>query len=346
MKIRRYSSGTEKAKVVRRLIGWGLAFAALALAVTLLTQKFDRSVSTADPRGDLEARFTPVPSIAYEGKHYIKKARCVNILLMGIDRSQTTEATGVQFRNGGQADMLLLISLDEKAKTMTAIAIDRDTMTDVTVLGVLGNHAGTKKMQVCLSHGFGDGKAQSCKLACEAVSGLLLGTAIDYYAAMDMDGIPTLNDALGGVAVTLEDDFTMHDPAMFKGATLTLHGKQAEYFVRGRMEVGDGTNASRMKRQQVFMDGLSKRWSEKLSGSANADFVGELFDALSPYLVTDMKRGRMINLAWQARDYANQGTRQLDGEHVIGEDGFVEFHAESSALERLVIQQFYTPAES
>lgn len=82
-----------------------------------------------------------------------------------------------------------------------------------------------------------------------------MGESIDFYVAMNMDGISELNDLAGGVTVTLEDDFSSIDPAMTKGTTLTLHGDQAETFVRSRMTVGDGTNASRMERQSVYAGG-------------------------------------------------------------------------------------------
>ena len=82
-----------------------------------------------------------------------------------------------------------------------------------------------------------------------------LGESIDFYVAMNMDGISELNDLAGGVTVTLEDDFSSIDPAMTRGTTLTLHGEQAETFVRSRMTVGDGTNASRMERQSVYAGG-------------------------------------------------------------------------------------------
>lgn len=49
-----------------------------------------------------------------------------------------------------------------------------------------------------------------------------LGEFIDFYVAMNMDGISELNDLAGGVTVTLEDDFSSIDPAMTKGTTLTL----------------------------------------------------------------------------------------------------------------------------
>lgn len=51
-----------------------------------------------------------------------------------------------------------------------------------------------------------------------------LGESVDFYVAMNMDGISELNDLAGGVTVTLEDDFSSIDPAMTKGTTLTLPG--------------------------------------------------------------------------------------------------------------------------
>ena len=90
-------------------------------------------------------------------------------------------------------------------------------MTECTVLGYLGSPIGTKEMQISLAHGFGDGKEESCEYAREAVEGLLLGESIDFYVAMNMDGISELNDLAGGVTVTLEDDFSSIDPAMAKG---------------------------------------------------------------------------------------------------------------------------------
>ena len=45
--------------------------------------------------------------------------------------------------------------------------------------------------------------------------------------AYEIGAIAALNDLLGGVTVTLQDDFTMADPAMQAGATITLTGEQA-----------------------------------------------------------------------------------------------------------------------
>src|SRR5699024_3562789 len=157
-------------------------------------------------------------------------------------------------------------------------------LTPITILGVLGNPSGMRTAQISLSHVFGDGGAQSCELTVEAVSNLLLGEKIDFYVAMNLDGISVLNDAVGGITVTLEDDFSALDPAMTAGTTLTLVGDQAEYYVRSRMNIGIGTNEARMVRQEEYLSALS----EKLGARIEEDqaFIEALYEALDPYLTT------------------------------------------------------------
>jgi len=309
-------------------------------------QTLEEDRQTVEARGDLSERFAEVPAVEYNGALYRPYENLTSILMIGVDRYSTAEDTGLSYRNGGQADYLLLLVINDDTGTVTPIQIDRDTMTEITILGVLGDNTGTRMTQICLSHGFGDGKELSCRLTEEAVSGLLQGIGIDFYIAMDIDGISTLNDALGGITVTLEDDFSALDPAMVSGATLTLEGVQAEYYVRGRMYIGVGTNEARMVRQRTFMDALSQRVYERIHDNGSADFVGDLLDSLDPYLLTDMARGRIINEAWNTRDFDRLDTVQPEGRFVIGEYGFNEFHADEASLEAIVMNTFYYPVET
>ena len=312
---------------------------ALLLCLTLLAGgAFAKTV-----RGDLSDRFEEPPTLEKDGQTYQYRRGLETILFMGIDTRLQYDDERSGFRNGGQSDFLLLLVIDEENETITPIHINRDVMTEITILGVLGEEAGTVKTQLCLSHGFGDGKEQSCEYTCEAVKNLFLGIDIDYYVSMNMDAISELNDFMGGVTVTLEDDLTAYDPTMTAGKTMTLHGMQAEYFVRRRYYIGDSSNMARMERQRVYMAELAEMVYARLEESA--DFIGELFDQLQPMLVTDMARGAMINTAWAARDYALEQTRTLEGENVVGPDDHMEFHADEEALKDLVIEVFYEPAE-
>ena len=317
----------------------GLVLTAAILAFVVGNAIENRGESTE--HGTVGDRYDDV-TVQYKGTTYrYRKNEITTVLFMGVDTEAEGDQVGVGFRNGGQSDFLLLLLIDSGRKQIIPLQIDRDTMTEITILGVFGNYAGTNHAQICLSHGFGDGGAQSCEFTVQAVSTLLYGVDIDFYVAMNMDGISALNDALGGVTVTLADDFTAFDPEMTAGTTLTLQGKQAEYYVRGRKDIGEQTNASRMVRQREYLMELGTQLDAREREDKN--YVGKLFDWLEPYLHTDMRRGRMINEAWKARDYERLATVTPAGEHTVGPDGFIEFHVDQEALEQLILDLFYEP---
>ena len=317
-----------------------IAAAILALILAfVIVARIEAAKRKEEPTGDLTGRFEEQRTITYNGKEYRMRNKLTSVLMMGIDTWSDRPMMNSGFRSGGQSDFLLLMVIDHDRKTVTPIQIDRDTMTEITVLGVLGNVAGTRTAQICLSHGFGNGGEQSALFTVDAVAKLLLGVPVDFYVAMQLDGIATLNDALGGVTVTLDDDFTALDPAMTKGSTLALRGKQAEYYTRHRMSIGVGTNASRMVRQRQYIQKVSEIFDAKIH--ENANYVGTLFDVLQPFMESSMRRGRMINEAANTSDYQRLPTVQLQGEHVTGKNGFVEFHADADALMQMVLNIYY-----
>lgn len=275
-----------------------------------------------------------------DGHTYKKRDGLTTILVMGVDH-ETQESYA--YRQAGQADFLRLIVLDSNNKTVQQLQIDRDTMTPVTVLGLLGDRYEPVTEQICLGYAFGDGRQTSCEVTVEAVENLLGGQEIDQYLAMGLDGISTLNDLAGGVTVTLEDDFSAIDPAMTKDATLTLQGEQAETYVRSRRSIGVGTNEARMARQESYIRQLSVQLDEKLQKDQN--FAVDAYDALQPYLTTSMAKGQLVNEAWAAKDYTRLDTIKPDGTYQVGEDGFMEFYPDADALQQAVLQLFYEKVE-
>ena len=307
----------------------------IAVAILLGLYRGGRWLETRrnnpEPRGNYQERKANEAAVTYDGTVYRQRKNLTSILLMGIDHDSG--------ETGGQADFLQLIVIDDTSRTLKRLSIDRDTMTPITVLGVLGNRSGVRTAQVSLSHGFGDGKEQSCELTAEAVSNLLLGMPVDFYLAMNLDGIAALNDMAGGVTVTLADDFSAQDPAMAQGATLTLHGDQAEIYVRSRRNVGVGTNEARMVRQEQYVAKLFAQLDTQMR--SDQSFSGTMFDTLSPYLTTSIGRGRLINVVWLAKDYARQETLSISGEHRVGSDGFMQFYADEASLYETVLDLFY-----
>ncbi len=308
---------------------------AVIIAMFLGVRWWEQQTTNPEPRGDYSERRQEAVEI--DGVPYRKRSNLTTILLIGVDKRETSApASGT--RNGGQADFLRLLVIDPAAKKIEQVQIDRDTMTPITILGVLGDRSGVRTAQICLSHGFGDGREQSCLLTADAVSNLLLGVPVDFYAAMSMDGIGALNDWAGGVTVTIEDDFSAFDETMVPGATVTLMGDQAELYVRSRRSVGVGTNEARMQRQQAYLSKLFDLLREKMHSSRES--AGSLYDTLEPYLITNIARGRLINEAWAARDYSTELVK-LAGSYSIGPDGFKEFHVDQDALQATVLRLFY-----
>lgn len=279
-------------------------------------------------------------TVEVDGTTYRKRDDLSVILAMGVDHE--TQET-YDYRKAGQADFLRLIVLDNKNKTVQQLQIDRDTITPVTMLGVLGDRYEPVTQQICLGYAFGDGRQSSCEVTVEAVENLLGGQKIDQYLSMGLDGISTLNDLAGGVTVTLEDDFSAIDPAMTKGTTLTLWGDQAEVYVRTRRSIGVGTNEARMARQEQYIRQITSQLDAKVQQDQN--FVLTAYDALEPYLYTNIPRGQLANEAWAAKDYERMDTIKPEGTYQVGDDGFMEFYPDAASLQQAVLQLFYEKVE-
>lgn len=287
--------------------------------------------------GDLNARLN-AGQIEVDGVKYRPKKRLITILLIGTDQTDAAPAVN-DFRSGGQADFLILLAADENAETVTPIQINRDTMTRIKTLSSVGRDAGLWTAQICLSHSFGDGKEQSCGFTVDAVSRLLNDMPIDNYISMSLSGITEFNDALGGVEVTLEDDFSAYDKTMVPGVTLTLQGRQVEYYVRMRYQIGEQSNISRLARQQTYMESAKRLLKEKVT--ADSGFAEDLFTRLNPYITTDMSRGRLINYADLLSRYEFLPMIRIEGESFVGANGLMEFHPDEDSLRSAVLAAFY-----
>lgn len=328
-------SGTA---IVIVLVCSALLYAGLLLGVQTIGNRLERR-DAVESIGSLEGRFTSdALTMQYGGRTWTYREReLTNLLLIGVDWEKSENT--VSRRYAGQADFLFLITIDRENKIVSTLQLDRDTMADIRVYGPFGDYTGIQKTQICLSHAYGATAKENCENTVWAVSRLLGGIPIDGYITLDMSGITALNDALGGVTVTLEEDFSALDPEMTKGATLTLRGMQAEIFVRSRMDVGDGTNASRMQRQHTFIQSAEELLVQRMN--EDMGYAGTLYDALAGHMTTNIERGWLINKAYECRDYRRPETKMLAGGHCIGTDGFMEFHADEDALNALLTEMLF-----
>lgn len=329
--------GAMSPRKIPMIFGSVVLYAA-ALAVLLILLAGEGDGEGEPVFGSMEGRFRSDITLVKDGQtHYYRENEITNYLLIGVDREDVTAASGYQ--HGGQADFLVVLSVDRVSRTVTPVMLDRDTMVDVQTYGVFGHPSGVREMQLCLAQSYSGVNVVGSENTAASVSNLLHGVQIAHYIVLDMSAVPLLNDAMGGVVVTLQDDFTMMDPAMEKGATLRLMGDQAEFFVRGRMTVADGTNASRMERQQQYMAGFLEQFSREIAGSE--DRLTELYGVVSGHMRSDATQERLLSDLNRYMDYQWKPLVTPEGEHSIDEYGFAEFRVDEDALLDLVTDVWF-----
>ena len=169
----------------------------------------------------------------------------------------------------------------------------------------------------------------------KAVKKLLGGMEINGYYELNMSEIPTLNQIVGGVTVTLEEDFTDKYPEMKKGATLQLTDDEAYAYVHDRYGVGDEENASRMKRQQQYMTGFFKKLQDKIK--SNSNYTTEIFEQLQDKATTDITVGTISNISNIFASGTNKGIYELQGESKVGQSlgddlDHMEFYVDKDSM--------------
>lgn len=273
--------------------------------------------------------------MSHNGNEYKLKENIETVLLLGLDKYDN-EDTG--YNNDRQADFMLLLVVDNNAKTTKAIHVNRDSMAEMNVLGVAGDKIGTVTKQIALSHTYGNGREVSCRNAANAVSGLLMGVEIDHYVSVTMEAVPVYNDFVGGVTVEVLDDFTGIDDALKKGKKVTLKGEQALTYVRSRYGLDDPTNNHRMIRQKQYLEALYEK-SLKLK-NADETFIQNAGLKLTDYIVSDCSVNRLESILEKVSGYEFEGILNIEGETKEGER-FMEFYPDENSVKDIVIDCFY-----
>ena len=292
---------------------------------------------SGDGRSDYDYKKDDV--VYYNDEEYLPKGNLYTLLIAGTDN--TGKVVEKEYNNAGQCDFIALIIMDRSSKAYKILEINRDTMTNIPVLGLQGDKTDTVYAQIALSHAYGDGLKVSCKNVKNAVSDYLYGIEIDDYMIFNVDAIGLINDAVGGVEITLDEDFTEYDKTMKKGAKLRLTGSQTIIYTRQRREVGDNTNVSRMSRQENYIKEFLP--VAKAAMNENQQIAVEIFDLLQEYMVTSMNKSQFGGLVNKMYSYESEGFVTIEGESVKGEE-FIEFYPDEKDLKAKVIDLFYKKA--
>ena len=272
-----------------------------------------------------------------DGVLYRLNPNLSTILFLGVDDSVVAipdTAPG----EGRRADTLLLVVLDNQNRETRLVSISRDTMTEVDVYNRAGDFAYTTNTHLNMQYYYGDSPTRSCYLTKKAVSRLLYGLQIDGCLSLTIQGITDIVDHLGGIAITMPQDYTDIDPSYQAGAAVTLNGAQTERLLRYRDTGVSGSSEERARRQIQLIKALFA----KLQGSVGLSKLQELLDSAGDQVCSDLDAETLKKLCTYS---LSDTSYALPGQLTAGAD-HDEFHVDDAALRKLLIALFYQPAES
>ncbi len=325
----------EKKRNDKRKLMRGLAVA--LLAVFLLTGAFLLLELWEKRQSIFPEQKTENTVYEYNGVEYVKNEDVESFLILGLDKFEDA-INNDSYNNDQRAGFLMLLVFDNSEKKFTAVHLNRDTMVNMNVLGVAGQKIGTVNKQLALAHTYGNGRDVSCRNTADAVSELLNGVKVNHYLSITMDAVPILNDLLGGVEVTVLDDFSGIDDTLIKGETVTLHGDHALTYVRERYGLEDSSNSTRMVRQRQYMTAVYDKAMLKIENDDN--FVIEASSKLADYIVSDRSVNQLQEIAKKLSQYKFTEIETLEGESVV-KDGLMEFRPDADSIDKIVFELFY-----
>lgn len=210
----------------------------------------------------------------------------INIVMMGSD---TREGQGSGFGknvSGQRSDTTIFVHISGDRTWATAVSIPRDT---TTVMPDCINEDGsinkgwTDKFNVTMSRA-----GPGCVVkTLEEITNI----RVDHYVVVNFKGFQNVVDAVGGVEVCLTDSVDDEKSHLQLPAGLsTLDGKTALAFVRARKTLGDGSDISRIRRQQDFLASLARK-TTSAGVLLNPKKVLDLINAIAGSLTTDPELG-------------------------------------------------------
>lgn len=287
---------------------------------------------------------TKESTIWFDGKEYKRDRKVKGYVFIGVDDFSETRDVDSKTKSvgdTGRADTVIIMAHDSKKRTAQLVHVSRNTMCDIEVFdddGKFKNHA---RAQLALQYSYGQGGKRSCRLMKSAVSKLLYNTKMNSYFALSLSGIKACTDAIGGIVITIPEDYTYIDPAFQKDATITMNGIQAEKYVRYRDLSVEGSNQQRIERQAQMLDAVINQLEEKLKTMSVKSMLN-IYSKVSKYINSSLSFRKMKKISTSK---FNREQITLPGTTTVGEDGFEEYNLDEHETKRIIVSLFYKPVK-
>lgn len=188
-----------------------------------------------------------------------------NLLIMGSDSREGDGNDAYGEAGGARSDTTLLVHLYNGRKDAVVVSIPRDSWVEIAGC-TRPDGSTTQPYETKFNAAFAFGGPVCTIKTIEK----LTNVRIDNFVVVDFKAFKTVVDAIGGVEVCLTTP--AYDPVVpgRGGSGLNLpagysniSGEQALAFVRARESLGDGSDISRIERQQQFIGSMIRGMTEK-----------------------------------------------------------------------------------
>jgi len=180
------------------------------------------------------------------------------MVVMGSDsrvgKGNKGYGSAAKFGDVERSDTTILFHVNADRSQAIGVSIPRDTLMmlpECTKDGeTVGGYEGRFNEAMFLG-------GPGCVLkAVEELSGL----QVDNFMVIDFAAFKRITESIGGVEICLEED--VNDPLSGLNLDQGLHtvtGEEALAFVRARKTLGDGSDTSRIRRQQAFLSSMARK---------------------------------------------------------------------------------------
>jgi polyisoprenyl-teichoic acid--peptidoglycan teichoic acid transferase len=203
----------------------------------------------------------------------VEKKEPFSILLLGVDHRPGDR---------GRSDSMIVMTVNPNTNTTKMVSIPRDTRTEIVGKG--------KEDKINHAYAFG-----GIQMSVDTVENFL-NIPIDYYLEVNMEGFKDIVDAVGGVDVNNDLDFT-YEGVHFKKGSLHLNGVDALKYSRMRKLDPRGDFGRQMRQRQVIEAVIKK--GATISSLTNYQSI---LKAIEKNLVTNFDFNEMMSIQ---KDYRN-----------------------------------------
>lgn len=229
------------------------------------------------------------------------EGQAVNVLILGsdtrsgannVDNSEGSEDVAV-----ARSDTAMVLHMSADRSRIDVVSIPRDTLVSIpectTADGQTEPAMEDTQFNAAFANGAGTGSdaaAVGAGVACTIKTvEALTQVRIDEWMVVDFNGLSTMVNALGGVPVYVSEDI---DDADYTGLVLeagchTMDGTMALQYSRVRHGVGDGSDISRIARQQNLMSAMLRTAQSKNLLTNAGELYSFLRSALAALTVSE-----------------------------------------------------------